>query len=128
MKLLLDTHALLWLVSGDARLPRSALSALQADGTVNFISIASFWEIGIKTGLGKLDLGDDPLPKLFERADSDGLRRLAIEPEHCQYLHRLPRHHRDPFDRMLVAQALADNLTVVSADPSFDAYGVARLW
>jgi PIN domain nuclease of toxin-antitoxin system len=125
---LLDTHALLWLVSGDQRLRRSVVDAMQADGTRNFISMASFWEIGIKTGLGKLDLGDDPLPRLMARADEDGLQRVGIEPAHCHAISRLPLHHRDPFDRMLAAQALVEKLTIVSADPSFDAYGVTRLW
>ena len=101
---------------------------MQSDGTRNFISMASFWEIGIKTGLGKLDLGDDPLPRLMARADEDGLQRVGIEPAHSHAISRLPLHHRDPFDRLLAAQALVEKLTIVSADPSFDAYGVTRLW
>lgn len=128
MRLLLDTHALLWLIDGNPRLRRQVVDAMQADGTANFVSIASFWEIGIKTGLGKLDLGEDPLPRLLARVDDDRLQRLAIDPSHCHAVSRLPLHHRDPFDRMLVAQALVEKLTIVSADATFDAYGVARLW
>lgn len=128
MRVLLDTHALLWIV---AALPRLSPAARQMAGDASvtkLVSIASLWEIAVKVRLKKLDLGMefDDLVSLIEN------QRLAeflpINPAHVKRVLHLEMHHRDPFDRMLVAQALAENLTLVSADTSLGAYAFQRLW
>lgn len=93
-----------------------------------WLSIASLWEIGIKSGLGKLDI-KVPLVQLVETLPADkGIEILDVSPRHILRAAALPHHHRDPFDRMIVAQALEGNLTVVGADANFDAYGVDCLF
>jgi PIN domain nuclease of toxin-antitoxin system len=127
MKLLLDTHAVLWYLSGDARLRASARRRLQS-GAEKFLSIASVWELAIKVSLGKLEL-DDPLAAVVDAAIHDSnAALLGISTLHAIRVAALPWHHRDPFDRMLVAQALENDLTLLSADAAFDAYGVRRVW
>lgn len=128
MRLLLDTHALIWLFSGDDRLTPTALAAIQGDDTRNWVSMASLWEIAIKSSLGKLRMGESPIARLIARIDTDGLRLLHIDQAHCGRIAALPMHHRDPFDRMLIVQAQEEGLSIVSADPSMDAYGVERIW
>lgn len=127
MKLLLDTHAVLWYLSGDKRLRASARRRLEGSSE-KFLSIASIWELAIKLSLGKLEL-DDPLAVVVDAALSDGnAALLAISRQDAMRVATLPWHHRDPFDRLLVAQALEHELTILSADDSFDAYGVRRVW
>lgn len=124
MRLLLDTQALVWIVAG-RRLHRKADAAYMNPSNEVLVSAASYWELSIKTGLGKLDLD-------FEQLDAElELNRigwLPIERTHCRRSGRLPLHHRDPFDRLLVAQALHENLAIISGDEAFDAYGVTRVW
>ena len=129
MKLLVDTHALLWMVSADPRLPQTA-RALILEAPELYWSVSSFWEIGIKLSLNRPDfqlaLGwANSLTAEFER---NGMIRLQITPAHCAAVSRLDWHHRDPFDRMLVAQAMEEKLTILSADPQMDAYGISRVW
>ena len=127
MKLLLDTHAALWYLSGDKRLRPSARRRIQSNAE-KFLSIASVWEIAIKHSLGKLEL-DDPLAVVIDAALEDSQATLlAISRRDALRVATLPWHHRDPFDRMLVAQALEQGLTLLSADDVFDAYGVRRAW
>ncbi|MBL0029894.1 MAG: type II toxin-antitoxin system VapC family toxin [Rhodanobacteraceae bacterium] len=128
MKLLLDTHALIWALEQNPKLSSRALDAMHDATNPACFSIASFWEIAIKRSLAKLQLPEDWLPRMSTQMAANAIERLDITPNHCRRVESLPHHHRDPFDRMLVAQALAGNLTVVSADPSFDVYGVNRLW
>jgi PIN domain nuclease of toxin-antitoxin system len=119
--LLLDTHTLLWWLADD--LPRAvAESIATADRVV--VSAASIWEIEIKRSLGKLDA---PL-ELEEAIRASDFSLMSIEPHHATAAGRLPPHHRDPFDRMLVAQALEEHLVLVSNERALDAYGVARVW
>lgn len=128
MKLLLDTHAVLWYLSGDRRLPRSARRHIEQSRRQKFLSIASVWEIAIKVSLRKLEL-DDPLAQVIDAGIADsGAALLAISRHHAVRVAALPWHHRDPFDRMLAAQALEDDLTLLSGDETFDAYGVERVW
>ncbi|MEI6871935.1 MAG: type II toxin-antitoxin system VapC family toxin [Verrucomicrobiota bacterium] len=129
MKLLVDTHALLWMVSADPRLPQTA-RALILQAPELYWSVSSFWEIGIKLSLNRPDfqlaLGwANSLTAEFER---NGMIRLQITTAHCAAVSRLDWHHRDPFDRMLVAQALEEKMTILSADPQMDAYGISRVW
>lgn len=128
MRLLLDTHALLWFVLGDPRLIRSALDQILDPAQVKLVSPASYWEIAIKISLGKYTL-NEPYETFVQRGIfGNGFRILPIEPSHTAALTTLPFHHRDPFDRLLVAQALVEQIPILSADAAFDVYGVVRRW
>lgn len=125
MRLLLDSHAYLWWLSDDAQLSVTARLAIASPANAVLVSAATIWEIEIKRALGKLDAGDDDL---VAEIAANGFGDLAIGPSHAAAAARLPRHHSDPFDRMLIAQALAEGLACVTADPAFRDYGVATLW
>jgi PIN domain nuclease of toxin-antitoxin system len=120
--LLLDTHAVLWWLAGEPMADDTA-QRIADPSTLVAVSAASIWEASIKAALGKLDA---PEP-LAEAAVAAGFEPLPISFVHAQRAGELPDHHRDPFDRMLVAQAEIEGLTVVTRDPSFDAYGVPLL-
>ncbi|MFC3688566.1 type II toxin-antitoxin system VapC family toxin [Aquipuribacter hungaricus] len=122
MRLLLDTHAFLWLVAGDERLPASART-LVAGAELVLLSAASVWEAEIKRAAGRLSV--PPVTEAARRADVDV---LAITAEHAQAAAHLALHHRDPFDRMLVAQAQLENLVLVSKDEVVRRYGVPTAW
>lgn len=128
MRLLLDTHALLWALEGNPRLSERALNAMRDAENPAWFSMASFWEVAIKRSLTKLHLPPNWMSRVTAHMMDNAIGQLDIGPEHCSRVECLPHHHRDPFDRMLAAQALVEKLTIVSADPSFDAYGVNRLW
>ncbi len=128
MNLLLDTQALIWFLEGDVRLTPPAQQAIETPENLKYVSMASGWEMAIKTALGKLKL-PLPFPELFPgRLEALGLLILPIQSHHFHRLLSLPRHHGDPFDRLLVAQALSENFTVVGNDAAFDTYGVRRHW
>lgn len=128
MRLLLDTQAFLWFVSGDRKLSRSARHRIEDARNDKFLSIASVWEMAIKVELGKLRI-DVPMSDLIQAgAVENGFALLAIEPEHAIGVSTLERHHGDPFDRMLIVQAVYEDMAIVGADQQFDAYGVRRIW
>jgi PIN domain nuclease of toxin-antitoxin system len=128
MKLLLDTHTLLWVAVDSDQISVAARTILAAPESESFYSLASLWEIAIKVGLHKLDL-PMPLQGFFDELDRNPKRRMqTIQKRHLVRYATLPLHHRDPFDRLIVAQALSENLTVVGNDAAFDAYGVRRVW
>jgi PIN domain nuclease of toxin-antitoxin system len=128
MQLLLDTHAFLWWLSGDDQLSAAARSAIADEGNGIFISSASAWEITTKHRIGKLP-GVAAIVTNLEGAIVDqGFIGLPISLRHGQVAGALPGTHRDPFDRMLIAQAMLENLVLVSNEQPFDAYGVGRLW
>ena len=128
MRLLIDTHAFLWFLAGDARLRASARRRIENAAHDKLLSIASVWEMAIKVSLGKLVL-QDPLADILDRGATDnGIRLFGISRDHALRVATLPWHHRDPFDRMLAAQALSDSLTLVARDTVFDAYGASRVW
>jgi PIN domain nuclease of toxin-antitoxin system len=128
MKLLIDTHALLWYVDQDHLLSQEARDAITDPANDILLSTASIWEIAIKCGLKKLTLSL-PYRQWMERAVSGlGIVLLPIGVEHADPVVGLASHHRDPFDRMLAAQSLVEKLTLVSNDPIFDQYGVPRIW
>ena len=128
MRLLLDTHAFLWWVADDARLSKRARGAIRARQEACLLSIASCWEMAVKISLGKLAL-TSPLDRFVpEQLAVNGFGLLPIAFEHVAHVASMPFHHRDPFDRLLVSQALADDLGLVSADPIFRKYGVTRVW
>ena len=128
MNILLDTHAYLWFVGGDERLSATARNAIENPENLKIISAASLWEITIKHGLGKLELRSGLRPVLMDLISSNGFDLLSIETGHLLELSELPMQHRDPFDRLLIAQAKADGLTVCSADRIFAKYGISILW
>ena len=125
MRLLLDTHAYLWWLSGSARLGKRARAAIADPETPVFVSAASIWEAAVKSRLGRLEL--DGADLVAQIAENDFLE-LQISAAHAQMAGGLPVHHRDPFDRMLVAQAQAEELRVVSRDPVFGLYDVPTVW
>lgn len=128
MKLLLDTQALLWFVLGDASLSATARQLIEDAANSKHVSPASYWELAIKISIGKYVL-HEPFETFIDRAiRQNGFQILPIEPRHTAALINLPFHHRDPFDRLIVAQAIVENLILVSADPAFDAYSIQRLW
>lgn len=131
MKLLLDTHAFLWFVADDVRLSAKARRRIQDGRNEAFLSIASVWEMAIKVGLGKLRLEDD-LGSVLERgARENRIASLAITKPHAiavAGLPGLPDLHRDPFDRLLVAQARLEEMVLIGRDPVFDGYGIRRIW
>lgn len=127
MRLILDTHTFLWYIFGDSQLSAAATALLQDPANEKFLSLASPWEIGIKVSTGKLTLSR-PLEAYFEeQMQLNSITMLSITLAHIACVSTLPFHHRDPFDRMLIAQSLTDNIPVLSADVAFDAYGVTRL-
>jgi PIN domain nuclease of toxin-antitoxin system len=125
---LLDTHVFLWAVSAPERLSESVRALLQDTANEWLLSLVSVWEIQIKATLGKLSL-DLPLAELLAREQSvNGLGILPIQLPHILALSDLPRHHNDPFDRLLAVQARLEDLPLLSIDRIFDAYAVARMW
>ena len=126
MKYLLDTHTLLWFLAGDKKLSHRARQLIDDPSNEKFLSIASLWEIAIKVGLGKLDL-DKPFEQMFpERLDFNRIQILDITVDSLIKLTTLPFHHRDPFDRLIIAQGLVEGLPIISVDMIFDAYGIDR--
>ncbi len=124
MNLLLDTHVFLWWLSDDRKLTAPVRTAIERDNASVYVSAASAWEIAIKTALGKLKPRDlDVVAEL----EGGGFLALPISARHAQEAGRLPRHHADPFDRMLVAQARVEGLALVTYDPALANYDVRRL-
>jgi PIN domain nuclease of toxin-antitoxin system len=128
MRLLLDTHAFLWWLSGDNALSVAARTAIAGSRNDIFVSAATAWEITTKHGLGKLPGVAAIVGDLGGTIVDQGFTDLPISLRHGQVAGALPGSHRDPFDRMLIAQAMLENLVLVSNERSFDAYGVSRLW
>jgi PIN domain nuclease of toxin-antitoxin system len=128
MRLLLDTHAFLWFVLADARLSAAARTAVGDPANEIEISPATYWEVAIKVARKKYAL-TQPYQVFFETQIAvNRFRVLPIEIRHTAGLVSLPHHHKDPFDRLLIAQAMVEDIPVVSNDPQFDAYPVTRIW
>jgi PIN domain nuclease of toxin-antitoxin system len=124
---LLDTHVLRWWLDGSHRLSPAARSAIDAAGNSMVVSAVVPWELAIKTNIGKLN-SEVLLSRWNEIMDVQGFSEMPIDSSHAIRAGLLPRHHKDPFDRVLVAQAQATGWPIVSADPVFEAYGVRRIW
>ena len=127
MKVLIDTHALLWYLQGDANLSNLALATIEDKDNDVFVSIVSLWEIAIKSGLGKLEL-----QRPFENLEADlqrlDLKVLPIAFFELNIYHSLPLFHRDPFDRILIAQSIGNSLTIITRDTLFEPYSIQVMW
>ena len=128
MRLLLDTHSFLWFVSGNPQISSSARMLIEDVSNQPFLSVASLWEMAIKMSLGKLSLGQPFETLIPQQLSLNGIALLGITISHTAVVAGLPFHHRDPFDRLLVAQAMTEQMSIVSRDTAFDAYAVTRLW
>jgi PIN domain nuclease of toxin-antitoxin system len=128
VNLLLDTHALLWFYLDDPQLGRTAEAAIRDPNNRTFVSPASYWELAIKISVGKYTLGES-FDEFIQHAIYDnGFPVLPIEPWHVSPLLALRYHHRDPFDRMLIVQAMIEKMNIVSNDAVFDQYPIFRIW
>ena len=128
MKAILDTHALLWLVDSPEKLPEKVISLCENENNELFISIASFWELSIKISIGKIQLGDDALTALKQWCYKNSVTILPISISHCNQIQTLPFHHRDPFDRLIIAQAICEQLTAITIDEQFLKYDIDVVW
>ena len=127
MKAILDTHAFLWAIAGDARMSHHARDIF-AGSTDLSLSIASIWEILIKVQSGKLNFPRPAGPYVLSRLAENRIKRLPISIDHMLALERLPMHHRDPFDRMLIAQSMEEDWPIITADPMFKQYPIRVIW
>jgi PIN domain nuclease of toxin-antitoxin system len=128
MNVLLDTHAFLWLITGDDRLSETARNTyLNLDNSL-FFSAASLWEICIKVSLGKISMKTGWFRTIQNEMTINAIQWLPIEISHCAKVIKLPFHHRDPFDRMLIAQAITENMQLLSLDNRLSAYAIKRIW
>ncbi|RYU85877.1 type II toxin-antitoxin system VapC family toxin [Mucilaginibacter terrigena] len=127
MKILLDAHTLIWFTEGDAKLSFNAKTEIAKDENQRFISIASLWEIVIKTSIGKLELNQSIID-VKTVLDVNNISLLGINFNHLSILLNLPQHHKDPFDRLIISQAISENLTIISSDQHFSAYPVPVIW
>lgn len=128
MNYLLDTHTFLWFINADSSLSATAQAIIEAGDNVIFLSVASLWEMAIKVSLGKLEV---PLPFakfMLEQMRENNIALHGIQIEHIGLVATLPFHHRDPFDRLIIAQGLTEQIPIIGKDDIFDAYGVQRLW
>jgi len=128
MRLLLDTHTFLWFIDGNLKLGSHARWLIEEMTNERLLSIASLWEMSIKNSLGKLKL---PLPftKLVaEQVYGNAIKLLHITPEHLDALRTLPYYHKDPFDRLVIAQCMAEDIKILSRDKAFDDYEILRFW
>ena len=127
MKLLLDTHTFLWFIDDNPRLSARAKALLESDADL-LLSVVSLWEISIKVSIGKLSLSQPFDIFVPQQLADNAIDVLPIDLAHLNVISTLPFHHRDPFDRMLIAQAMVAQLPIVSIDAAFDAYSIKRLW
>jgi PIN domain nuclease of toxin-antitoxin system len=127
MHYLLDTHVLIWFLNGDKSLSAKARKAIESDNVTNFISIASLWEIAIKLSLDRLFI-KIPFEKLSNELDKNNFQLLPITFNDTVILSTLTFHHRDPFDRLIISQSIANDFTLISKDKEFSAYKIKLLW
>lgn len=128
MKYLIDTHTLLWIVTNDPKLSAKAKDLYLDSENEIFISIASIWELSIKSSLGKISL-EQPLDEFVdEHVKGNDIRILKIELPHVLRIENLPFYHRDPFDRLIISQSIEDNIPIIGSDKTFDSYPIKRIW
>jgi PIN domain nuclease of toxin-antitoxin system len=125
---LLDTHSFLWFIGGSDKLSGHARSLIEDPANQRFLSVASLWEMAIKASMGRLRFRL-PFSQLVEReVRGNAMEVLGIRPEHLDELAKLPFHHRDPFDRLIIAQSIAEDASIIGKDEAFDDYPVTLLW
>jgi PIN domain nuclease of toxin-antitoxin system len=128
MRLLLDTQAFLWFVTDDPHLSARAKALIEDPANERYLSVASAWEIAIKVSIGKMTLTRPVVPFLTQHLAVNSVTLMPIELAHLGEVATLPRHHGDPFDRLIVSQGLAEGMPIVSSDAALDRYGVVRHW
>jgi PIN domain nuclease of toxin-antitoxin system len=128
MRLLLDTHSFLWFINGSPQISASARALIEDASNQPFLSVASLWEMAIKMSLGRLSFGQPFETLIPQQLGLNGIALLGITISHTAGVAKLPFHHRDPFDRLLIAQAMVEQMPIVSGDTAFDAYDATRLW
>ena len=128
MNMLLDTHTFLWFIAGDPQLDRYARQLIEDPGNQRYLSIASIWEITIKSSLGRLTVPTPPSTLIRDHVWANAIELLSITSDHFDVLHTLPYQHNDPFDRLLIAQAISEEMTVITKDRVFHAYPVQINW
>ena len=128
MRGLADTHTFFWFVFDDPQLTPTAREFMRDPTNEIYVSVASIWEACIKTSTGKLTLQTDVVGFFETEAKGHNIRILGIEPKHLRPVATFPFHHRDPFDRLLIAQSQIENMPLISADAVFDAYNITRIW
>jgi PIN domain nuclease of toxin-antitoxin system len=128
LRCLLDTHTLIWWMTTDPHLSRSARTLIEQESTISLVSAASAWEIATKVRLGRLPAAADLVEDFVDDIKRQRMEILAVSAEHGIRAGLLPGPHKDPFDRMLIVQAQAENVPILSNDRALDGYGVRRLW
>ncbi len=127
MDYLIDTHTLLWYFKGDELLSKTAKEIIDSVDEKKFISIASLWEMAVKLNIEKLKI-DYPFSEIEKKINARHITILGINFQHTEQIIKLPLHHRDPFDRMIIAQSIIEDLTVISKDKNFTLYPIKLLW
>ncbi len=128
MKYLLDTHTFLWWITNNDMLSDRVRDVISYGKNILYLSAASGWEIIVKMGLGRLQLPNDPDKVIPEQMSLNSIEGLPIQMSHALHVHSLPRHHRDPFDRILVAQSQLEGLAIITSDPQIAQYDVEVVW
>lgn len=127
MKYLLDTHTLIWFFNGNKSLPNKSKKIIEAPTSDLFVSIISFWEISIKKSLGKLDI-ETTTKNLFQEVEDSPIKIIYLKADYIFQVEKLPFHHKDPFDRILISTAQIEKLKIIGIDEVFDKYRVTRIW
>lgn len=128
LKLLLDTHAFIWFAIGATQLSANARALIEDATNEKFVSLASVWEMAIKISLNKMTVSAPLETFVQNQLKINGFKLLPVKLNHAAFVETMPFHHKDPFDRLLIAQAETEQISIVSIDAAFDAYGAARLW
>lgn len=128
MKVLLDTHTLIWAIEGDNRLSKKATELIESPQNTPCYSLVSIWEIAIKVQLGKLSISSPIDESLVALLESNGFEQIPIRFRHVCHVGNLPLHHRDPFDRLLIAQAETESIPLISKDSTLGQYNITRIW
>ena len=128
MRLLLDTHTFLWFIAGSLNLSDTARNLIQEQENQKFLSIAGLWEMSIKASIGKLEVGMTLTELVKREVYGNAIDLLEIRPEHLDELAKLPFHHKDPFDRLMISQSLVENIPILSRDSAYRSYPVHLLW
>ena len=127
MNLLVDTHALIWFITDNNKLPINTKKFIESNDNDCYVSIATFWEIGIKNSIGRLDLNSD-LQKIFQLIEESGFDILPITTNHILQNADLELYHQDPFDRIIIAQAMVEKMTIITKDTQFKNYNIPIVW